>query len=125
MNLPLHYGWLGSLEAGAIGFFAGLLVFALWQRGCRRAGLSHGYALGWGCLIATAIAAGWDAWNLFYTSIVRLESPLYARLALAGIHDPDELGSRVVLEVTGAFAGVAIGGWLFIARSEKKTSSED
>lgn len=124
MNLPLHYGLLGSLEAGAIALLVGFLMFALWQRGCRRTGLSHGHALGWACLIATAIAAGWDAWNLFYTSVVRLESPLYARLALANIHDPDELGSRVVLEVAGAFAGVVLGWWLFIARSEKNTSGE-
>lgn len=117
MNLPLHYGLLGSLEAGLIAFLVGLLVFALWERLCCRTGLSHGHALGWACVIATAIAAGWDIWNLFYTSIVRLESPLYARIALASIHDPDELGARVVLEVIGALAGVALGWRLFSARS--------
>ncbi len=52
-------------------------------------------------------------WHLVYTSVVRLESPLYARVALAKIHDPNELGSRVVLEVAGAIAGVLLGWRLF------------
>lgn len=125
MNLPLHYGLLGSLEAGLIALLAGLLVFALWERLCRRTGLSHGHALGWACLIATVIAAGYDIWNLFYTSIVRLESPLYARLALASIHDPDELGARVVLEMAGALAGVGLGWRLFSAQSARSGAGED
>ncbi len=45
------------------------------------------------CLAAVAIGAGWDIWNLFYTSIVRLESPLYARLALQSIHDRTSLAA--------------------------------
>ena len=61
--------------------------------------MSQGQIIGWACLIAVLAGAGVDIWNLFYTSIVRLESPLYARLALEYIHDPDQLGGRVVLEV--------------------------
>ena len=68
-----------------------------------------GHAIGWSCVIAVIIAAGIDAWKLFYMGIVRLESPLYARIFLATIHDPNELGSRVVLEIAGALAGVAHG----------------
>ncbi len=120
MNLPLHYGLLGSLEAGVIALLVGVLAFALWSWMCRRGGLSHGHALGWSCLIAVAIAAGYDIWNLFYTSIVRLESPLYAKLALARIHDPNQLGTRVVFEVVGAVCGVGLGWRLFSSRSEKK-----
>jgi len=39
MNLPLHFGLLGTLEAGLIALLVGLLVYALWHRLCR--------ALGW------------------------------------------------------------------------------
>ena len=55
-----------------------------------------------------ALAAGIDTWNLFYLGVSRLESPLYARLALEGIHDPDRLGTRVVMQVLGALAGVLL-----------------
>ncbi len=116
MNLVLHYGLLGSLEAALIALVIGFVVYALWWQVCRRAGLSHGHAVGWACLAAVAISSGVDSWNLFYLGMVRLESPLYARLALAAIHDPDQLGTRVVLEVIGALIGVGLGWWAFSSR---------
>ena len=123
MNLPLHFGLLGTLEAGLIALLVGLLVYALWHRLCRRAGWTDGHAIGWACVIAVVASAGIDAWNLFYMGMMRLESPLYARLFLAGIHDPNELGSRVVLEVAGAIGGVALGWLLFSSRSGGKNSN--
>lgn len=119
MNLPLHFGLLGTLEAGLIALLVGLLVFFLWERMGRMFEMTHGQVLGWAWLIATVIGAGYDTWNLVYTSVVRLESPLYAKLALARIHDPNELGSRVVMELAGAFAGIALGWYLFSRRSDK------
>ena len=116
MNLSLHTGLLGALEAGLIAFAIGLLVYALWSWICRRSGLTVGHAIGWGAAIAVLLAAGIDAWNLFYLGMVQLESPLYARLALAGIHDPDQLGTRVVLEVAGALVGVGLGWRAFSPR---------
>lgn len=113
MNLPLHTGLLGALEAGMIAFLVGVLVYAGWAWVCRRTGLRIGHAVGWGAAIAVAIGAGIDAWNLFYLGMSRLESPLYARLALAGIHDADSLGTRVLLEIVGALAGVVLGWWRF------------
>lgn len=123
MNLPLHFGLLGTLEAGLIALLVGLLVYAVWQRLCRWAGWSMGHAIGWASVIAVAASAGIDAWKLFYMGIMRLESPLYARLFLASIHDPNELGSRVVLEVAGALAGVALGWLVFSSRSGKKNAN--
>ncbi len=121
MNLPLHFGLLGTLEAGAIALLVGLLVYLLWSQLCRLLRWSMGHAIGWSCVIAVIIAAGIDAWKLFYMGIVRLESPLYARIFLATIHDPNELGSRVVLEIAGALAGVALAWVLFSSRSSEKT----
>ncbi|UUC36726.1 hypothetical protein NO561_12860 [Xanthomonas oryzae pv. oryzae] len=120
MNLPLHFGLLGSLEAGLIALILGVLVFAAVGRIGRRLQFNHGQMLGIACLLTVAIGAGYDIWNLVYTSIVRLESPLYARLALAKIHDPNELGSRVVLDVAGALAGVVLGWKRFSSGSWDK-----
>ncbi len=125
MNLPLHFGLLGTLEAGLIALLVGLLVYALWQRLCRWAGWSLGHAIGWASVISVVASAGIDAWKLFYMGIVRLESPLYARLYLATIHDPNELGSRVVLEVAGALGGVALGWLVFSSRSGEKIAKPD
>ena len=121
MNLPLHFGLLGTLEAGAIALLVGLLVYFVWSRLCRLLHWSVGHAIGWSCVISVVASACIDAWKLFYMGIVRLESPLYARLFLATIHDPNELGSRVVLEIAGALAGVALGWVLFSSRSLEKT----
>lgn len=117
MNLPLHFGLLGSLEAGAIALLVGLLVYFLWQHLCRWLRWSRELALGWACVMSVAIAAGIDMWKLFYMGIVRLESPFYARIFLSTIHDPNELGTRVVLEIFGALSGVALGWVLFSSRS--------
>ena len=124
MNLPLHFGLLGTLEAGLIALLVGLLVYALWHRLARALAWPAGHAIGWSCVIAVVVSAGIDAWKLFYMGMVRLESPLYARLFLSSIHDPNELGSRVVLEVAGALAGVALGWVVFSSRSGEKSASE-
>ncbi|MCD7097746.1 hypothetical protein [Stenotrophomonas sp. MMGLT7] len=124
MNLSLHFGLLGTLEAGLIALAIGFLVYLLWSRLASWLGWSSGVTLGWACVIAVAIGAGVDAWNLFYTSIVRLESPLYARIALQSIHDPDQLGARVVVEAVAAVAGVALSFWVFSSRMASAASED-
>ncbi|MCW5579819.1 MAG: hypothetical protein KIS72_00515 [Luteimonas sp.] len=117
MNLPLHFGWLGVLEAGLIAVAAGVLCFAFWHWLCRRAGWGDARAIGWSCVSAVAIAAGIDSWNLFYLGVVKLESPVYARIALSKMHDPDFLGTRVFMEWAGAASGVVAGWILFRPRA--------
>ena len=124
MNLPLHLGFLGALEAGLIAMLVGVLAYALWHWLMRTFGGTVAQTVGWAGLTAVVVAAGIDAWNLFYLGIMKLESPLYARLALQGIHDPGSLGARVVMEVTGALAGVVIG-WRLFSSGFGKENVED
>lgn len=126
MNLPLHLGFLGAMEAGLIALLVGILSYGLWSWLMRRAGASVGHAIGWAWVTAAVVAGGIDAWNLFYLGIMKLESPLYARLALQGIHDAESLGARVVCEAAGALAGVAVGWQLFSGGfREKSVSKQD
>ncbi|MEN1940863.1 hypothetical protein WCE41_07315 [Luteimonas sp. MJ246] len=115
MNLPLHPGWPGALEAGLIALVIGLLAYALFHAIGVRARWPEGHAIGWACLAAVAVSAGIDTWHLFYMGVVKLESPVYARIALSKIHDPNGLGIRVLMEVIGALAGVALG-WMLAER---------
>lgn len=116
MNLPLHFGWLGVMEAALIAFGVGILCLLAWRWLCLRWGWHESRAIGIACCFAVAIGAGVDSWNLFYLGVVRLESPLYARLALARMHDPDFLGTRVFLEWAAALSGVVAGWGLMAAR---------
>lgn len=117
MNLPLHLGWLGALEAGLIALLVGALAYALFHAIGARGRWAPGHAVGWACLASVAVAAGTDLWHLFYMGVVKLESPVHARVALSGIHDPDGLGFRVVMEILGALSGVAIA-WMLAAKRQ-------
>ena len=125
MNLPLHLGFLGAMEAGLIALLMGVLCYRLWSWLLRRTESGVGHAIGWACVTAAVIAGGVDAWNLFYLGVMKLESPLYARLALHGIHDAESLGARVVCEISGVLAGVAIGWQLFSGGISKNSVSKD
>jgi hypothetical protein len=124
MNLPLHFGLLGALEAGAIALLIGLLVYAAWHWLAARAGIHHAHAIGWSCLMAVAIAGGIDLWNMFYLGMVKLESPVYARIALQKVHDPEGLGARVVIEFVGAVVGVILARLAFSPRSQDQGHAE-
>ncbi|NDK38496.1 hypothetical protein DT603_06525 [Pseudoxanthomonas gei] len=109
MNLPLHLGLLGAFEAGLIAVLVGLICYGLWRWILRSATHPVPRTLGWASLSAMIVAAGIDAWHLFYLAVMRMESPLYARMALQGIHDADSLATRVVFEFLGAALGVLLG----------------
>nr|WP_255682276.1 hypothetical protein [Luteimonas sp. BDR2-5] len=109
--MPLHFGWLGVLEAAAIALVVGILCYLLFHWIGARNRWAHGPAIGWSCLAALVIATGIDAWHLFYMGVVKLESPVYARIALAKIHDPNYLGTRVFFSAVSALCGVALA-WM-------------
>ncbi|MEN5116846.1 hypothetical protein ABE488_05865 [Luteimonas sp. TWI662] len=111
MNLPLHFGWLGVLEAALIAMAVGALCYLLFHWLSARYRWAHGHSIAWSSLGALAIAVGIDAWHLFYMGAVKLESPVYARIALQKIHDPNFLATRVFLSSIAAFSGVALA-WL-------------
>ncbi|MET0289575.1 MAG: hypothetical protein ABW178_08105 [Pseudoxanthomonas sp.] len=121
MNLPLHYGLLGVLEASAIAFAIGLLVYLLMRWIGTRNQWSPGHIIGWAGMVAMAIAAGVDLWNMLYLGVVKLESPIYARLALQRIHDADSLAIRAFCEALAAGAAVGCAASWFSLRSEEKT----
>ncbi len=111
MNLRLHFGMTGVLEAALIALLVGVLCYLLFHWIGARNRWVHGPAIGWSCLAALVIATGIDAWHLFYMGVVKLESPVYARIALAKIHDPNFLGMRVFMSGVAALCGVAVG-WM-------------
>lgn len=119
MNLALHGGWLGAFEAGLIAFAIGVAAYALWHGIARRLQWPQGRAIGWAGLSAAAIAAGIDLWHLLTLFMVNPGSPAYVRQALAGIHDPEHLGARVMLEILGALAGVATAWAALEARASR------
>lgn len=120
MNLPLHLGWAGALEAGLIALAIGLLFYLVFHALGERFGWRPGHAIGWAGLSTVVVAAGIDIWHLFYLGVVKLESPVYARIALSKIHDPDGLGARVMMEILGALTGVALAWMAMQARAGRR-----
>lgn len=122
MNLALGFGWPGVAMAALVALLVGLVVSLAFDALSRRHAWPPGHALGWSCLLALAIACGIDAWHLFSLGVVELKSTTYARLALAGIHDPEHLGRRVVMQGIGTLTGVGIGLWLGDRRARVRAS---
>src|SRR5690606_3636713 len=116
MNLPLHTGWLGALEAGALAFAVGLLAYLLSHFVARALRWPEGQAIGGAAFAAVAIGAGIDLWHLFSLFFVNPGSPARVQLALAGIHDPSGLGTRTVMEIFGALCGVLLAWVWFESR---------
>lgn len=114
MNLSfLGYGMTGVFEAGLIALVAGLVVYGLvhWLL-WRRMNWSDGHEIAWSWLVAVAIGAGADTWQLFHMSVIPMQSPVTIRRVLAGIHDPDYLSTRVFMEIAAVSLGVMLGWWL-------------
>jgi hypothetical protein len=103
----MAYGWMGGLEAGAISAVVAALLFALvhWRRHPR---WSYGLQLGVAWLLALALTASGDMWNMFYFNFARLQSLQLLKMKLAAVHDPDGISARVLCELLGALLGVFI-----------------
>lgn len=103
----MGYGWVGAVQAGLLGLVAGALLFAL-LRWRTRGGWSDGAQMAWAFLLGAALAAGGDLSDLFYFNYAHLQSVQLLRAKLAGVHDPDALGTRVLGELAGVALGVAL-----------------
>ena len=104
----LGYGFSGALGAAALAAGIGFVLFMLAHALRSWVGWRQGTEIGVAFALTLVLAAGVDAWHLFYLSIVRMESPFAIQQILATIHDPDALGMRVVFEFFGAVVGVML-----------------
>lgn len=125
MNLSfLGYGMTGVAEAALIALLAGLVAQLLVHRLLwRRMRWSDAHEIGWSWLLGVAAGAGADTWQLFYMSVIPMQSPVTIRRVLAGIHDPDFLGMRVFAEMAGVSLGVMLGWWLTRRRRGRRDAS--
>jgi multisubunit Na+/H+ antiporter MnhB subunit len=105
----MGYGIVGGLQAGLIAAAAGLLLFFLFHWLGRRNGWSYGPQIGWSFLLATALTASGDLWNLFYFNYGQLQSLQLLKVKLAEVHDPDSIGLRALCELLGVTAGIYVG----------------
>ena len=106
----MGYGWIGGLQAGLIAAVAGALLFLLFRWRTRKA-WSHGAQMAWSYVLGVVLAASGDLADLFYFNYARLQSVQLLRAKLAEVHDPDGLGTRVLCELAGVAAGIAVA-WL-------------
>ena len=77
----------------------GFALFRLFHWLGRRNGWSYGPQIGWSFLLTAILTVSGDLWNLFYFNYGRLQSLPLLRAKLAEVHDPDNLGLRVLCEL--------------------------
>lgn len=106
----MGYGIVGGLQAGLISAAAGLLLFGVFHWLGRRNGWGWGPRIGWSFLLATALSASGDLWNLFYFNYGQLQSLQLLKVKLAEVHDPDHIGLRALCELLGVALGI-YAGW--------------
>jgi hypothetical protein len=104
-------GIVGGLQAGLISLLAALLLFLFFHWLGRRNGWSYGPQIGWTFLLACMLTVSGDLWNLFYFNYAPLQSVQLLRAKLALVHDPGNLGLRVLCELLGVALGIYVG-WL-------------
>ena len=118
----MGYGFVGGLEAGAIALAVGIVIFGLLHAIGRGNGWSDGKELAIAFVLAVAVGAGQDIWDLVYFNMAPLQFLTLLKLKLAAVHDPDAIGLRVFFEFVGALVGVFIG-WIMFSGGLKKLSS--
>lgn len=111
----MGYGWVGGMEAGAISFVVGLVLYVVFHRIGQRNDWSDARQIGWSYFLALLLTGRVDFWNLFYFNYAQLQSLQVLQAKLAGVHDPDNIGTRALCELLGAAIGVFIA-WLLCGR---------
>jgi len=109
----MAFGIIGGIQAGAIAAVAGFFMLLLVRWLTRKQRWSLGRELGVAWLLSLLPSASGDLWNLFYFNYANLQSPTLLGLALADVHDPDNIGTRVLCEFVGAAVGLLLA-WLVL-----------
>lgn len=118
----MGYGIIGALETGAIALVIGIVVFGLLHALNKNNGWSDGKEIAIAYVLAVALGAGQDIWDLFYFNMAPLQSLTLLKLKLAAVHDPDAIGLRVFFEFVGALVGVFLG-WIMFSGGMKKLAT--
>lgn len=111
----MGFGIVGALQAAVISALAGLLLFVVLRRIGRRNGWGLGPPIAWSFLLAMLLTASGDMWDLFYFSYGNLQSLPLLRAKLALVHDPANIGLRVLGELCGIALGIYLGWLLYQA----------
>ncbi|OOG50965.1 hypothetical protein [Rhodanobacter sp. C01] len=119
----MGYGFIGGIEAGAISALAGLLLFVVFHWVGRRHGWSYAPQIGWSFLLATIVTAGGDLSDLIYFNYAPLQSLPLLKAKLALVHDPDNIGLRVMSELIGVGLGI-YAGWVLCSRNGRSANRD-
>ena len=104
----MGFGIVGGVQAGLISAVAGFILFLFFHWLGRRNGWSYGPQIGWSFLLAAALTASGDLWNLFYFNFGQLQSLQLLKVKLAEVHDPDGIGLRALCEILGVIVGIYV-----------------
>ncbi|WP_426688208.1 hypothetical protein [Rhodanobacter ginsengiterrae] len=104
----MGYGIMGGVQAGLLSAVAGFVLFLLFHWLGKRNGWSYGPQIGWSFLLATALTASGDLWNLFYFNYGRMQSLQLLKVKLAEVHDPGSIGLRALCELLGVALGIYV-----------------
>jgi hypothetical protein len=119
----MGYGIVGGMQAGAIAAVIGFFVLLLLHWLTRKQPWSHGRELAVAYLLSVLPSSSGDLWNMFYFNYADLQSPALMRASLAGIHDPDGIGTRVLCEFLGVAVGVSLAWALMFWRDRARAGS--
>ncbi len=119
----MGYGIVGALQAGVIAAVIGFFMLLLVRWLTRKQHWSLGRELSVAFLLSLLPSSSGDLWNLFYFNYADLQSPVLMGVALAEVHDPDNIGTRVLCEFLGVAVGLLLAWLLLLWRSRARPGS--
>jgi len=102
-------GLMGGIQAGVVSMLVAFVLFTLFHWLGRRNDWNYGPQIGWSLLLTLLLTVSGDLWDMFYLNYARLQSHSLLQAQLATIHDPANLGVRVLCELLGMVVGLYLG----------------